>query len=126
MPAARPHGRPSPTDRDERYIMDFIAANYAPLMFGGLMLFLILGYPVAFSLGAAGIFFGLLGVVLEIFPSSILAVLPYRLIGIMSNETLLAVPFFTLMGLILERSGMAEDLLDSVGQVFAHHAALWL
>jgi TRAP-type mannitol/chloroaromatic compound transport system permease large subunit len=87
-------------------------------MFGGLVLFLILGFPVAFSLGAAGMFFGLLGVALEIFPSSILTVLPFRLIGIMANETLLAVPFFTLMGLILERSGMAEDLLDTVGQVF--------
>ena len=98
--------------------MQSFAANFAPLMFGGLILFLILGFPVAFSLGAAGLFFGLLGVVLDIFPSSILAVLPFRLIGIMANETLLAVPFFTLMGLILERSGMAEDLLDSVGQVF--------
>jgi len=98
--------------------MQFIAANYAPFMFGGLILFLILGFPVAFSLAAAGLFFGLLGVTLDIFPSAILAVLPFRLIGIMANETLLAVPFFTLMGLILERSGMAEDLLDSVGQVF--------
>ena len=98
--------------------MQFIAANFAPLMFGGLILFLILGFPVAFSLGAAGLFFGLLGVTLDLFPSAILAVLPFRLIGIMANETLLAVPFFTLMGLILERSGMAEDLLDSVGQVF--------
>ncbi len=98
--------------------MQFIAANFAPFMFGGLILFLILGFPVAFSLGAAGLFFGLLGVVLDIFPPAILAVLPFRLIGIMANETLLAVPFFTLMGLILERSGMAEDLLDSVGQVF--------
>ena len=98
--------------------MEFITANYAPLMFAGLIFFLVLGFPVAFSLGAAGLFFGLLGVVLEIFPPSILAVLPFRLIGIMGNETLLAVPFFTLMGLVLERSGMAEDLLDSVGQVF--------
>ncbi|WP_297835288.1 TRAP transporter large permease subunit [Thermomonas sp.] len=98
--------------------MEFIAANFAPLMFGGLILFLILGFPVAFSLGAAGLVFGLLGVVVDLFPPAILAVLPFRLIGIMANETLLAVPFFTLMGLILERSGMAEDLLDSVGQVF--------
>ncbi|MFO1332516.1 MAG: TRAP transporter large permease subunit [Rubrivivax sp.] len=98
--------------------MAFIAANFAPVMFVGLIVFLILGFPVAFSLGAAGLFFGLLGVALDLFPSSILAVLPLRLIGIMANETLLAVPFFTLMGLILERSGMAEDLLDSVGQVF--------
>ena len=98
--------------------MQSIAANFAPLMFGGLILFLILGFPVAFSLGAAGLFFGLLGVALDIFPSAILAVLPFRLIGIMANETLLAVPFFTLMGLILERSGMAEDLLDTIGQLF--------
>ena len=98
--------------------MQFIAANFAPIMFVGLILFLILGFPVAFSLGAAGIFFGLLGVYLDIFPSAILSVLPLRLIGIMANETLLAVPFFTLMGLILERSGMAEDLLETVGQVF--------
>ena len=98
--------------------MQFIAANFAPIMFVGLICFLILGFPVAFSLGAAGLFFGALGVYLDIFPQAILSVLPLRLVGIMSNETLLAVPFFTLMGLILERSGMAEDLLESVGQVF--------
>jgi len=98
--------------------MEFIVANFAPLMFGGLLCFLILGFPVAFSLGACGLFFGLLGIELGVFPASTLAWLPQRLIGIMANETLLAVPFFTLMGLILERSGMAEDLLDSVGQVF--------
>ncbi|MDE2415728.1 MAG: TRAP transporter large permease subunit [Comamonadaceae bacterium] len=98
--------------------MEFLIANFAPLMFGGLLCFLILGFPVAFSLGACGLFFGLLGIELGVFPASTLAWLPQRLIGIMANETLLAVPFFTLMGLILERSGMAEDLLDSVGQVF--------
>ena len=98
--------------------MQFIAANFAPIMFVGLICFLILGFPVAFSLGAAGLFFGALGVYLDIFPQAILSVLPLRLVGIMSNETLLAVPFFTLMGLVLERSGMAEDLLESVGQVF--------
>ncbi len=98
--------------------MHFIASNFAPVMFGGLVFFLILGFPVAFSLGACGLLFGALGVALDVFPSSILMVLPLRLVGIMSNETLLAVPFFTLMGLILERSGMAEDLLETVGQVF--------
>ena len=96
--------------------MEFITANYAPIMFVGLICFLIVGFPVAFSLGACGIFFGLLGIELDIFPSSIMAWLPQRLIGIMANDTLLAVPFFTLMGLILERSGMAEDLLDTVGR----------
>ncbi|MDO5624268.1 MAG: TRAP transporter large permease subunit [Pseudomonadota bacterium] len=98
--------------------MEFIATNYAPIMFAGLICFLILGFPVAFSLGACGLFFGVLGIELGIFPSSVLAWLPQRLIGIMANDTLLAVPFFTFMGLILERSGMAEDLLDTVGQVF--------
>ncbi len=98
--------------------MEFIAANFAPIMFVGLILFLLLGFPVAFSLGACGLAFGVLGIEMGVFPSSVLAWLPQRLIGIMANDTLLAVPFFTLMGLILERSGMAEDLLDTVGQVF--------
>ena len=98
--------------------MEFLTAHYAAIMFAGLMCFLILGFPVAFSLGACGLFFGFLGIELGLFPSSILAWLPQRLLGIMANDTLLAVPFFTLMGLVLERSGMAEDLLDTVGQVF--------
>lgn len=98
--------------------MEFIVANFAPIMFAGLICFLLLGFPVAFSLGACGLFFSLVGIELGVFQSSVMAWLPQRLIGIMSNDTLLAVPFFTLMGLILERSGMAEDLLDTVGQVF--------
>ncbi|WP_353235890.1 TRAP transporter large permease subunit [Diaphorobacter ruginosibacter] len=98
--------------------MEFIANNYAPFMFAGLVVFLLLGFPVAFSLGAAGLTFGFLGIELGVFPSSVMAWLPQRLIGIMANDTLLAVPFFTLMGLIMERSGMAEDLLDTIGQVF--------
>ena len=98
--------------------MEFIVANFAPIMFVGLIIFLLLGFPVAFSLGACGLAFGVVGIEMGVFPASVLAWLPQRLIGIMSNDTLLAVPFFTLMGLILERSGMAEDLLDTVGQVF--------
>jgi len=98
--------------------MEFLIANFAPIMFVGLIFFLLLGFPVAFSLGACGLFFGFLGIELGVFQSSVLAWLPQRLIGILANDTLLAVPFFTLMGLILERSGMAEDLLDTVGQVF--------
>lgn len=98
--------------------MEFIVANFAPIMFAGLICFLLLGFPVAFSLGACGLFFGLVGIELGVFQSSVMAWLPQRLIGIMANDTLLAVPFFTLMGLVLERSGMAEDLLDTVGQVF--------
>ncbi|PAT34030.1 TRAP transporter large permease [Vandammella animalimorsus] len=98
--------------------MEFIASNYAPIMFAGLVVFLLLGFPVAFSLGACGLLFGFIGIELGVFPSSILAWLPQRLLGILANDTLLAVPFFTLMGLVMERSGMAEDLIETVGQVF--------
>lgn len=98
--------------------MEFITGNLAPIMFGGLIFFLLLGFPVAFSLGACGLFFALVGIKLGVLPEALLQALPLRIYGIMQNETLLAIPFFTLMGLILERSGMAEDLLDTVGQLF--------
>jgi tripartite ATP-independent transporter DctM subunit len=96
----------------------FIAANLAPLMFAALVVLLLLGYPVAFALAANGIVFGLIGIELGLLSPSLFGALPERLWGIMSNDTLLAVPFFTFMGLILERSGMAEDLLETIGQVF--------
>jgi len=98
--------------------MEFIAQNFAPIMFAGLIVFLLFGFPVAFSLGACGLFFGFVGVELGLLPEALLQALPLRVFGIMQNDTLLAIPFFTLMGLILERSGMAEDLLDSIGQLF--------
>jgi tripartite ATP-independent transporter DctM subunit len=90
----------------------------APLMFGGLVLVLLLGYPVAFSLAANGLFFGLVGIEMGLLQPALLQALPERVLGIMSNSTLLAIPFFTFMGLILERSGMAEELLDTIGQLF--------
>src|SRR5216110_3136486 len=90
----------------------------APIMFGSLVLFLILGYPVAFALAANGLFFGLVGIWLNLFTPDFLQALPERVYGVMSNDTLLAIPFFTFMGLVLERSGMAEDLLDTIGQLF--------
>jgi tripartite ATP-independent transporter DctM subunit len=96
----------------------WLIANIAPLMFVGLIVTLLLGFPVAFSLGAVGILFGLLGIQLGLLDTSLLQALPERVFGVMSNDTLLAVPFFTFMGLILERSGMAEDLLDTIGQLF--------
>ena len=99
-------------------MMHFIAANMAPIMFASLIVFLLFGYPVAFSLGACGLFFGVVGVEMGLMPQALLQALPLRIFGIMQNDTLLAVPFFTLMGLILERSGMAEDLLDTIGQLF--------
>jgi TRAP-type mannitol/chloroaromatic compound transport system permease large subunit len=106
-------------------MLEFIAQNMAPIMFASLVVFLLLGYPVAFALAANGLFFFVVGVELAPFSGGeislfwpLLGALPDRFWGVMSNDTLLAIPFFTFMGLILERSGMAEDLLDTVGQLF--------
>ena len=96
----------------------FFIANMAPVMFGALVIFLLLGYPAAFSLGAVGLIFALIGIELGLFVPDFLQALPERVYGVMSNDTLLAIPFFTFMGLVLERSGMAEDLLDTIGQLF--------
>src|SRR3989441_4371263 len=90
----------------------------APLMFASLIVVMLFGYPVAFALAATGIFFGIMGVELGLLSPALFQALPQRVWAVMSNDTLLAVPFFTFMGLILERSGMAEDLLDTVGQLF--------
>ena len=98
--------------------MEFFSQNFAPIMFAGLFVFLLMGFPVAFSLGACGLFFGFIGIEMGLLPEALIQALPLRLFGIMQNDTLLAIPFFTLMGLILERSGMAEDLLDTIGQLF--------
>ena len=97
---------------------EFLIANLAPIMFSALVLFLLIGYPVAFSLAAVGMAFGLLGIHLGLLTPNLLQALPDRVFGIMKNEILLAIPFFTFMGLVLERSGMAEDLLDTIGQLF--------
>lgn len=97
---------------------EFILLNIAPIMFGVLVVFLLLGFPVAFSLAANGLLFGFIGIEYGLIKPELLQALPNRIFGIMSNETLLAIPFFTLMGLVLERSGMAEDLLDTIGQLF--------
>ncbi|MCF3641500.1 TRAP transporter large permease subunit [Rhizobium sp. TRM95111] len=105
-------------------MIEFIAHNLAPIMFMSLVVFLLLGYPVAFALAANGLLFFVIGVELAPFSDSInlswplLNAMPERLWGVMSNDTLLAIPFFTFMGIVLERSGMAEDLLDTIGQLF--------
>ncbi len=99
-------------------MVEFLIHNMAPIMFVALVIFLLLGYPVAFSLAFIGLGFGALGISLGLFNTTFFHVLPERMWGIVSNDTLLAIPFFTFMGLILERSGMAEDLLDTVGQLF--------
>ena len=97
---------------------EFLIANMAPIMFVSLIVFLMFGYAVTFSLAACGLFFGFVAVELGVIQPAFLQSLPLRIFGIMQNDTLLAIPFFTLMGLILERSGMAEDLLDTIGQLF--------
>ncbi|MBT9614296.1 MAG: TRAP transporter large permease subunit, partial [Burkholderiales bacterium] len=90
----------------------------APLMFAALVLFLLLGYPVAFALAANGLLFAIIGIEYGLLTPDLLGALPHRIYGIMQNETLLAIPFFTFMGLVMERSGLAEDLLDTIGQLF--------
>ena len=96
----------------------FLAQQFVPLMFAGLFALLLTGFPVAFALAATGLGFGFIGIEAGIFPATLFQALPLRMFGIMQNDTLLAIPFFTFMGIILERSGMAEDLLETVGQVF--------
>jgi len=90
----------------------------APLMFGGLIVFMLIGYPVAFSLAAVGLFFGMIGIEMGFFELSLLQALPERVFGILANDLLLAIPFFTFMGAVLERCGLAEDLLEATGQLF--------
>lgn len=106
-------------------MIEFIAQNMAPIMFASLIIFMLIGYPVAFALAANGLLFFFAGVQLAPYSNGsitlswpLLYALPERFWGTMSNETLLAIPFFTFMGIVLERSGMAEDLLDTIGQLF--------
>ena len=105
-------------------MIEFIAHNLAPIMFMALIVFLLLGYPVAFSLAANGLLFFVIAVELSPYSNEIslswplLQTLPGRVLDVMRNDTLLAIPFFTFMGIILEKSGMAEDLLDTIGQLF--------
>ena len=105
-------------------MIDLIAHNLAPLMFLALIFFLLLGYPVAFALAANGLLFFFIAVELSPYSNEIslswplLNTLPGRVLDVMRNDTLLAIPFFTFMGIVLEKSGMAEDLLDTVGQLF--------
>ena len=89
--------------------MAFVHDNMAPLMFGGMILFMLIGYPAAFALAASGLFFGYIGIELGLIHPTFLGNLTYQLFGIISNDLLLAIPFFTFMGAILERCGLAED-----------------
>jgi TRAP-type mannitol/chloroaromatic compound transport system permease large subunit len=96
----------------------FLTQNFVPILFIGLLFLLLTGFPVAFALAATGLAFGFLGMEIGLFNAALFQALPLRIFGIMQNDTLLAIPFFTFMGIVLERSGMAEDLLETVGQVF--------
>ena len=90
-----------------------------PLMFGGLIVFMLIGFPVAFSLMAAGLFFSLIAISEGFFGMAFLQAIPQRIFGsVLANDLLLAIPFFTFMGAILERCGLAEEMLDSMGQLF--------
>jgi tripartite ATP-independent transporter DctM subunit len=97
---------------------EFLIAYMAPIIFISMVIFMLVGFPVAFALAANGVVFGLIGIELGLLGPQLFQALPDRIFGVMANDTLLAIPFFTFMGLILERSGMAEDLLDTIGQLF--------
>ena len=98
--------------------MAWLAAHLAPLMFVALVLVLVSGVPVVFGLAACGLLFAAAGIHFEVMPAALMQALPLRLLAIMTNDMLLAIPFFTLMGLVLDRCGLARDLLETVGQVF--------
>ncbi|BAT61090.1 sialic acid TRAP transporter permease protein SiaT [Variibacter gotjawalensis] len=99
-------------------MIDVIRHNMAPLMFAGMIVFMLIGYPAAFALAATGLFFGFVGIELGLIRPDFLGNLTFQMFGIVSNDLLLAIPFFTFMGAILEKCGLAEDLLDSIGQLF--------
>ncbi|MEO1636530.1 MAG: TRAP transporter large permease subunit [Cyanobacteria bacterium J06631_9] len=89
-----------------------------PAMFVGALALLSIGYPVAFSLGGVAILFSIIGIALGVFDPIFLSAMPSRIFGIMNNFTLLAIPYFIFMGAMLEKSGIAEDLLETMGSLF--------
>lgn len=99
-------------------IADWLSRNMAPVMLLTLVVLLLAGYPVAFTLAGTGLIFAAIGIALHLFRADFLHALPERVLGVMSSEILLAIPFFVFMGMILERSGLAEDLLETMGQLF--------
>lgn len=99
-------------------MIDLLTHYIAPLMFFGLIFFMVIGYPAAFSLAAVGLFFGFVAIELGLIVPNFMGNLTYQLFSVLSNELLLAIPFFTFMGVILERCGLAEDLLEGFGQLF--------
>lgn len=100
------------------WIIEIDTAWLGPSMFLGALVLLASGYPVAFALGGVGILFGLIGLSLGIFDSSLFTALPQRFFGTMSNYTLLAIPYFIFLGAMLEKTGIAERLLETMGILF--------
>ena len=98
-------------------MMDAFREYLGPLMFGGLVVFLLIGYPAAFSLAAVGLFFGFIAIEMGVIAPQYMGNLTFQLYSIISNDLLLSIPFFTFMGAVLERCGLAEDLLDSIGHL---------
>ena len=94
--------------------MEWVAA----LLFVSVILVLLAGFPVAFSLGGTALLFALFGVIGGSFNEALLSGLPNRIFGIMTNETLVAVPLFVFMGVTLERARIAEELLETLSALF--------
>lgn len=90
----------------------------APMMFVAALLLIFSGYPVAFALGGTALIFAFIGVSAGYFDWQLLLAMPERTFGVMSNYILLAIPYFILMGAMLEKSGLAEDLLETIGILF--------
>ena len=90
----------------------------AVILFFTVILFLLIGYPVAFTLAGVALLFAGIGLITGNFEAGYLSALPSRLFGIMTNETLIAVPLFVFMGITLEKSKLAEDLLETLGSLF--------
>ena len=90
----------------------------APLMFIGVFAMIFLGYPVAFALGGTSLIFAFIGISMGLFDWVLLYALPQRIFGVMSNLVLVAIPFFIFMGVVLEKSRLAEDLLTTIGKLF--------
>jgi tripartite ATP-independent transporter DctM subunit len=88
------------------------------LMFAAVIGFLLTGYPVAFALGGTALLFALLGHFTGVFDLSLLQALPQRIYGVMTNDVLIAIPLFVFMGVMLERSKIAEQLLETAGRLF--------
>ncbi|MBT7125043.1 MAG: TRAP transporter large permease subunit, partial [Gemmatimonadales bacterium] len=91
---------------------------WGPAMFGVVLMMIFSGYPVAFALGGTALIFAGLASLFDLFPLPLLFALPERTFGTMSNQVLLAVPFFIFMGTVLEKSKLAEQLLETIGVLF--------